>query len=136
MTVLSSIGGRPNHFLPYGSNTVAASNAHRIHPSCQSIHEIHKTKEKSIKQQPQNKASGASETTRFFCTRISSAAGAAGELKQHRKEPNMANRNTNPGIGESVDSEVMHNPQPSRAHTRTRVVCHTGILIIFNSHIL
>ena len=58
-----------------------------------------------MKQQPPNQASGASETTRFFCTRISPAAGAAGELKQHRKEPNMANRNTNLGIGESVDSE-------------------------------
>ena len=46
-----------------------------------------------MKQQPQNQALGASETTRFFCTRISSAAGAAGELKQHRKEPHMANRN-------------------------------------------
>ena len=45
-----------------------------------------------MKQQPQHQASGASETTRFFCTRISPAAGAAGELKQHRKEPDMANR--------------------------------------------
>ena len=27
----------------------------------------------------------------------------------------MANRNTNPGIGENADSGVMHNPQPSRA---------------------
>ena len=54
----------------------------------------------------------------FFCTRISSAASVAGELKQHRKEPNMANRNTNPGIGESTDSGVMHTPQPSRARTR------------------
>ena len=36
----------------------------------------------------------------------------------------MANKkNTTPGIGESVDSGVMHNPQPSRACTcaRTRV---------------
>ena len=40
-----------------------------------------------MKQQPQNQASGASETTRFFCTQISPAAGAAGELKQHKKEP-------------------------------------------------
>ena len=32
----------------------------------------------------------------------------------------MANRNTNPGIGETTDSGVMHNPQPSRARTRTR----------------
>ena len=64
---------------------------------------------------------GASETTRLFCTRISSAAGAAGELRTgKRKEPDMAKRNTNPGIGESVDSGVVHNPQPSRARTRTR----------------
>jgi len=28
----------------------------------------------------------------------------------------MANRNTNPGIGETTDSEVMHNPHPSRAY--------------------
>ena len=35
----------------------------------------------------------------------------------------MANReNTTSGIGESADSGVMHNPQPSRARTRTRVV--------------
>ena len=83
-----------------------------------------------MKQQPQNQASGASETTRFFCTQISSAASVVDEFKKHRKEPNMANRNTNPGIGKSVDSGVMHNPDASRARTRTRVVCHTGILII------
>ena len=81
-----------------------------------------------MKQQPQNQASGASETTRFFCTRISPAAGAAGELKQHRKEPDMANRNTNPGIGESVDSGVINTHQPSRARTHARVVRPTGIL--------
>ena len=81
-----------------------------------------------MKEQPQNQASGASETTRFFCTRISSAAGAAGELKQHRKEPDMANRNTNPGIGESVDSGVINTHQPSRARTHARVVRPTGIL--------
>ena len=47
-----------------------------------------------MKQQPQNQALGASETARFFCTRISSAAGAAGELcTTKRKEPHMANRN-------------------------------------------
>ena len=34
----------------------------------------------------------------------------------------MAKRNTNPGIGESADSGVMHNPQPSRARTHARVV--------------
>ena len=81
-----------------------------------------------MKQQPQNQASGASETTRFFCTRISPAASAVDEFKKHRKEPNMAKRNTNPGIGENADSGVMHNPQPSRARTRTRVVRPTGIL--------
>jgi hypothetical protein len=81
-----------------------------------------------MKQQPQNQASGASETTRFFCTRISPAAGAAGELKQHRKEPDMANRNTNPGIVESVDSGVINTHQPSRARTHARVVRPTGIL--------
>ena len=52
-----------------------------------------------MKEQPQNQALGASETTRFFfCTRISSAAGAAGVLKQHRKEPNMAKRENNTGV--------------------------------------
>ena len=71
---------------------------------------------------------GASETARFFCTRISPAAGAAGELKQHRKEPEMANRNTNPSIGESVDSGVINTHQPSRARTHARVVRPTGIL--------
>ena len=81
-----------------------------------------------MKQQPPNQASGASETTRFFCTRISPAAGAAGELKQHRKEPDMANRNTNPGIGESVDSGVINTHQPSRARAHARVVRPTGIL--------
>ena len=46
-----------------------------------------------MKQQPQNQASGASETTRFFCTQISSAASAAGELcTTRRKEPDMAKR--------------------------------------------
>ena len=59
-----------------------------------------------MKQQPQNQALGASETTRFFCTQISPAAGAAGELKQHKKEPDMAKRNTNPGGGKTADSGV------------------------------
>ena len=46
-----------------------------------------------MKQQPQNQALGASETTRLFCTRISSATGAAGELcTGKRKEPGMAKR--------------------------------------------
>ena len=41
----------------------------------------------------------------------------------------MANKkNTPPGIGESADSGVMHNPQPSRARTHARVVRPTGIL--------
>ena len=41
----------------------------------------------------------------------------------------MANKKTTtPGIGESVDSGVMHNPQPSRARTHARVVRPTGIL--------
>ena len=46
-----------------------------------------------MKNEPQNQALGASETTRFFCTRISPAAGAAGELcTGKRKEPDMAKR--------------------------------------------
>ena len=46
-----------------------------------------------MKQQPQNQALGASETARFFCTRISSAASAAGELcTTQRKEPDLAKR--------------------------------------------
>ena len=46
-----------------------------------------------MKQQPQNQASGASETARFFCTQISPAAGTAGELcTGKRKEPDMAKR--------------------------------------------
>ena len=46
-----------------------------------------------MKQQPQNQASGASETTRFFCTQISPAAGAAGELcTTKRKDPDMGKR--------------------------------------------
>ena len=81
-----------------------------------------------MKQQPPNQASGASETTRFFCTRISPAAGATGDLKQHRQEPDLANRNTNPGIGESVESGVINTHQPSRARTHARVVRPTGIL--------
>ena len=56
---------------------------------------------------------GASETTRFFCTRISSAAGAADELKQHRKEPNMANKNTNPVGGKTAVPADINNAQPT-----------------------
>ena len=40
----------------------------------------------------------------------------------------MANGNTNPGGGKTADSGVKHNPQCSRARTRTRVVSPTGIL--------
>ena len=40
----------------------------------------------------------------------------------------MANKNTNPGGGKNADSGVMHNPQSSRSHTRTRAVSPTGIL--------
>ena len=32
----------------------------------------------------------------------------------------MTKRNTNPGIDESADFGVMHNPQPSRARTHAR----------------
>jgi hypothetical protein len=39
----------------------------------------------------------------------------------------MANKNTNPGIGETTDSGVMHNPQPSRARTRTRGMSYGDI---------
>ena len=40
----------------------------------------------------------------------------------------MANRNTNPGIGESVDSGVINTHQPLRARTHACVVRPTGIL--------
>ena len=74
-------------------------------------------------------ATGASESARFFCTQISSAAGAAGELKQqHKKEPNMANKNTNPGIGKVAVPEVMNSADATRARTHARVVRPTGIL--------
>ena len=46
-----------------------------------------------MKEQPQNQALGASETTHSFCTRISTAAGTADELcTTRRKEPDMAKR--------------------------------------------
>ena len=45
----------------------------------------------------------------------------------------MANRNTNPGIGKNVDSGVVHNPQPSCACTRTRVVRQTQTGIYINN---
>ena len=54
-----------------------------------------------MKEQPKNQASGASETARLFCTRISSAAGVAGELcTTKRKEPDMGKRNTNSWEGQ------------------------------------
>ena len=81
-----------------------------------------------MKEQPQNQASGASDSARLFCTQISSAVGVAGEFKKHRKEPNMANKeNTTLGIGKSADFGVMHNPQPSRARTRTRGMSYGDI---------
>ena len=40
----------------------------------------------------------------------------------------MANKNTNPGGSKTAGSGVMHSPEASRAHTRTRVVSPTGIL--------
>ena len=54
-----------------------------------------------MKNEPPNQASGASETMRFFCTRISSAAGVAGELcTTKRKDPDMGKRNTNSWEGQ------------------------------------
>jgi hypothetical protein len=89
-----------------------------------------------MKQQPPNQASGASETTRLFCTQISSAAGAAGELKQHRKEPDMAIKgNTNPSTGKGADSGVINNPDASRARTHARVVRQTETGIYINNNI-
>ena len=92
-----------------------------------------------MKQQPQNQASGASETTRFFCTRISSAASAAGELcTGKRKEPDLAKRE-NEGkkekkqkkerkIKRKQDGSLLLNPiSVPRARTRTcegqRIAC-------------
>ena len=60
-----------------------------------------------MKQQPHNQALGASETTRFFCTQISPAAGVAGELcTTRKKEPDMGKRNTN-----SWEGQRPHCPQ-------------------------
>ena len=56
---------------------------------------------------------GASETTRFFCTRISSAASAVDKFKKHRKEPNMANKNTNPVGGKTAVPADINNAQPA-----------------------
>ena len=93
-----------------------------------------------MKQQPQNQALGASETTRFFCTRISPAAGAAGELcTGKRKEPDMAKRE-NEGKKEKKQKKerkekrkqyrgLYLNPiSVPRARTHARVVRPTGIL--------
>ena len=45
----------------------------------------------------------------FFIS-LSRGRVAAGVQQKPKKEPHMANRNTNPGIGENADSGVMHNP--------------------------
>ena len=63
----------------------------------------------------------------FFIS-LSRGRVAAGVQQKPKKEPHMANGNTNPGGGETTDSEVMHNPQPSCARTHARVVSPTGIL--------
>ena len=66
-----------------------------------------------MKQQPQNQASGASETTRFFCTRISPAAGAAGELcTTRRKEPDRAKR-------ENEEKKEIHGMDTNRYLTQS-----------------
>ena len=39
----------------------------------------------------------------------------------------MANKNTNPGGGKTADSGVIHNPQSSRAHARTRGMSYGDI---------
>ena len=56
----------------------------------------------------------------FFISLSRGRVAAGVQQKKNQKEPNMANRNTNPGIGENADPGVMHNPQPSRAYARTR----------------
>ena len=77
-----------------------------------------------MKEQPQNQALGASETTRFFCTRISSAAGAAGELcTTKRKEPDMGKRNTNSWEGQHPRCPQ---PQPEAAqNTKIKLFAKT-----------
>ena len=92
-----------------------------------------------MKEQPQNQALGASETTRFFCTRISPAAGVADELcTGKRKKPDMAKRE-NEGkkekkqkkerkIKRKQDGGLLLNPiSVPRARTRTcegrRIAC-------------
>ena len=68
-----------------------------------------------MKQHPKIQASGASETARFFRTRISSAAGVAGELcTTKRKDPDMGKRNTNSWEGHRPRCP---HPQPETAHT-------------------
>ena len=66
-----------------------------------------------MKEQPPNQALGASETTRFFCTRISSAASAVDKFKKHRKEPNVATKNTNPVGGKTAVPADINNAQPA-----------------------
>ena len=79
-----------------------------------------------MKEHPSNQASGASDSARFFCTWISSAAGAAGVLKQHKKEPNMANRNTDSGIGKTALPEVMNNDEASCSPNHSKSVGATN----------
>ena len=85
-----------------------------------------------MKEQPQNQALGASETARLFCTRISPAAGAAGELcTGKRKEPDLAKRE-NEGKKEKKqkkerkekrkqDGGLLLNPLLTIPRTRARV---------------
>ena len=62
--------------------------------------------------------------SRFRLGRVPRASG-----DNTKKEPSMTDRNTDPGIGKTAGSGVMHTPM-LRARVRVRVVCHTGILII------
>ena len=55
----------------------------------------------------------------FFIS-LSRGRVAAGVQQKPKKEPNMANKNTNPGDGKTAVPGVMDNPQSSRARTRTR----------------
>jgi hypothetical protein len=63
----------------------------------------------------------------FFIS-LSRGRVAAGVQQKPKKEPNMANRNTKPGIGKNADSGVMHYPQCARACAYTRGG-HKGQLI-------
>ena len=68
-------------------------------------------------------ATGASQTTRFFCTQISSAAGAVGELcTTKRKDPDMGKRNTNSWEGQRPRCPQ---PQPETAeNAKTQLFSH------------